>query len=147
MKNISLLSLLLISILLFSCGGTNCEFSNLTITTAVDGKQTNQKTVKDCYSVTKEGEGELAIYTIEGKETSEVFSMSYYDEKSKVDLKDSQGTSLKFLNVFIGGKKTEWRKNKGHNIYKIEKQDNLSFIFGENVKKENSVSVSVTFSK
>ncbi len=150
MKKINFLTCLLTTGILFSCGETksDCEFSHLTITTAIDGKQIDQKTGNDCYSIIKEeGEGELATFTVGGKQTSDKFSMTYYDENSKVDLGTGQGTALKFLNVNIGGKKTEWRANKGHNIYKIEKQDTLGFIFGDNAKKSNSVSVSVLFTK
>ncbi len=149
MKKINFFTYVMITTTLLSCGESksDCEYSNLTISAAVDGKQVDQKKGNDCYSVKTEGDGELKTYTVSGKKTSAKFSLTYFKENNKIDLGNGDGIVLRFLNVKVGDKTSEWRATKGHNIYMIEKKDTLGFIFGDNAKKENSISGSILLTK
>lgn len=149
MKKINFLTYFLAIGSLFSCGNSNsdCEFNKLTVTVSIDGEETQKKDGNDCYFIVKEGEGLLTSYTIKGKQTSEVFSVSYFEEPDKVKMENGEGTILRFLDINLNGKKSQWRANKGHKLFKIEKQDTLAFMFMEEAKKEKSVSGTIVFSK
>lgn len=61
--------------------------------------------------------------------TNSNFKVLFYDE-----------SPMKFLNVRIGeDDPTEWRKNKGHDIYKVEKDNKLNFIFGDKEKIKGTI--------
>lgn len=140
--------LILASILLFSCGNSNkCEYSHLAITSNISGKMADQKKGNDCYSITKEGEGVLTSFTVQGEGTSDKFSINYFEEGDIVEMEKGEGDILRFLNINIGNYKSEWRADKGHQIFKIEKPDTLIFYFSEASNKKEKVSGTIVFSK
>ena len=113
----------------------------------VDGQQTGQKESDDCFSITTTGEGAMALHTIQGEETAGNFSLSYYEEGNMTKMAGGDADILRFLTIKIGNTKSEWRANKGHLIYKIEKPDTLAFFFSENLNKERPITGTIVFSK
>lgn len=146
MKKLLLLTFL--TIFLTSCGSkSSCEYSHLTLKANVNGKMVNEQKGNDCYSITKEGEGSLTNYTVKGKKTADKFSISYYEEGNKINIDQGEAEVLRFLDIKMGSSKNNWRANKGHQIYKIEKNDTLAFYFSDNSNKAQNISGSIVFYK
>ena len=132
MKKASILLVLLASII-SSCNTKKCDFTDVLVTTSIDGNELQRKEFSDCF-VKKTDKDVLQLTEIVGEKSKEKFNIKYYPDGS-------------MLNVRIGDKLTEWRRNKGHNIYIIQEPDTLALVFGDNTPKKNSVSVLVRFVK
>jgi hypothetical protein len=115
--------------LLASCSNDDsagCEFSKATLTTSEVGtnKQIDKKEISDCFKRIDDG----SLVEVKGDKTGEKFKVLYY--------KEADPAVTKMLTISIGGRGTDWRTSKGHDILKIDKPDSLGFIFGDRVKSK-----------
>jgi hypothetical protein len=103
-----------------------CEFSKATITASQIGteQQIDKKQINDCFKRVDDG----GLVEVKGEKTGDKFKVLYY--------KEADPTAIKILTVSIGGRGTDWRTSKGHDILKIDKPDSLGFIFGDRIKSK-----------
>lgn len=103
-----------------------CEFSKVTLTTSKFGtnKQIDNKLINDCFNRVEDG----SLVEVKGEKTSEKFKVLYY--------KEAEPDVVKMLTIKIGSKGTDWRTNKGHDIFKVDNKDTLGFVFGDRIKSK-----------
>lgn len=104
----------------------NCDYSKVTIKVFALGtdKVINEKTLNACFNVKKM---EFGMIEISSKETP--VKVIYYNE-----------IPMKFLNVKLtNDDPVQWRKNKGHDIFKIEKNGKLTFIFSDKTTMKGTI--------
>lgn len=92
---------------LFGCSTTSsdCTFSKAHITATEVGtnKILDDKIIDDCFTASKpDGYG---LIEIKGAKTADAFKVTYYEAEGDM------------LNVKVGSKLTEWRRNKGQDIF------------------------------
>lgn len=125
------------ALLLAGCGEPtpDCTFTKAHITASEAGtnKVLQDKTIEDCF--TASAPDSYGLIEIKGSKTGENFKVAYYAAEADM------------LNVKIGGKLTEWRKNKGHDIFVngAPGTDTLGFIFGDRLKSK--IKGTIIFSK
>ena len=114
---------------------TACDFSIAHITSGEIGNDAagEDYTIKDCFRRSKpDADG---LIEIKGDQTEANFKAFYHDEPTGVSL-----LTLKFKD-----NSSDWNKNKGHDIVKVEKKDTLIFTFADQL--QSKVKGTVVFSK
>lgn len=127
-------AILLIMALATSCNSkSDCTFSRLEITSQVNDGEMNKQILEGCFSKSKVDD----LGLIEITDTEKRVKISYYDE-----------SPLKFLNIKFGeNNPTEWRKNKGHDLFLVQKTDSLGIIFGDRNSAAGKVKGSILLIK
>lgn len=129
MKKILLLPVLA---LFLSCG-QSADFKTLKITSQINDEPIVEKVIEGNFTKTKADEMGL----IEITDSEKRVKISYYDE-----------TPLKMLNVKFGDNTpTEWRTNKGHDLFLNQTTDSLGIIFGDRNSVAGKVKGSILFIK
>ncbi len=114
-----------------------CDYSSVEINAYEVGtdKLISEKTVNGCFS-SDIVDSTLNLVEITNKENS--IKISYYIENDP--------NILRFLNIKIGDDpSSEWRANKGHDLFINKKGDDLYFIFGD--RKVSKIKGTITFRK
>jgi len=115
----------------------NCTFKKVEIKAYQVGtdKLLNDKTINDCFN-SKIVDKTLGLVEITNE--SKTLKVSYYIEKNP--------KTLRILDVKIGNDvPSRWRANKGHDLFIMEKEDFLSFIFGD--RNNSKIKGSIKFIK
>ena len=104
---------------------TSCMYSSAKLVFQEVGtdKVINEGTINGCYTK-KLVDQQLKMYEV-ANETG-TFRLTYYEE--------STPNVLRFLDMHIAGRSTSWRANKGHDIFMIEENGKIGFVFGDRKK-------------
>lgn len=130
--------LLLVTIsLIFACSPkSDRNYSKLEITSQINDNPLDKKVLEGCFSVSEPDEMGL----IEITDTDKRIKVSYF--------KETDPNTLKMLNLKFGNNDpTEWRTNKGHDLFITQKTDSLGFIFGDRNSVAGKVKGSLLFIK
>ncbi|TFF35224.1 hypothetical protein [Mucilaginibacter psychrotolerans] len=134
--------LFFVAITVAGCASKNdsgCLFSEARVKASeiTTDKPINDVTIKDCFKAT--GPDDMGLVEIAGEQTSDKFKVSYYEP--------GDSNAMDMLNVKIGGKLSEWRSKKGHDIYVrgTTKSDSLALLFGD--RTGSKIKGSVVFKK
>ena len=124
------------AILLFVSCSKSSDFKNVKITMQVNDEPIVDKVFEGNF--TKSKPDELGLVEITDSESR--LKVSYYIE--------SDPAILKFLNVKFGQENpTEWRANKGHDLFIVDKPESLGIIFGDRNSVAGKVKGTILFSK
>lgn len=123
--------------LIFACSSKpDCNYSKLEITSQINDNPLDKKVLEGCFSVSEPDEMGL----IEITDANNRIKVSYF--------KETDPNSLKMLNLKFGtSDPSEWRTNKGHDLFIIPKKDSLGFMFGDRNSTAGKVKGSLLFIK
>jgi hypothetical protein len=123
-----LFSLILLAIFCYGCSGkkSDCQYSKAIVSAYEVGtnKLIDKKEIEDCFTANEVDPG-IGLIEVKGSQNPERFKVSYY--------KENDPSLINMMNIKIGGKVSEWRRKKKHDLFLVNKPDTLAFIFGDRV--------------
>jgi hypothetical protein len=124
------------AILLFVACSKPSDFKTVKITMQVNDEPVVEKILEGNFI--KSAPDNLGLVEINDPENR--LKVSYYVE--------SDPTLIKFLNVKFGQENpTEWRANKGHDLFIVDKTESLGLIFGDRNSVAGKVKGTILFTK
>lgn len=127
---------ILCSVFVFGACSNPADFQTVKITMQVNDEPVVEKIFTGNFM--KSQPDELGL--IEITDSKNRIKTSYYEE--------SNPNELKFLNVKFGeAKPGEWRKNKGHLLLKVSKNDSLGFFFQDKNSQAGNVTGTILYTK
>ena len=112
----------------------NCTYNHVEINAYEVGtdKLLDSKKLDYCFSVNEKDMGLVEISNPKGN-----IKVLYYKEQNP--------NNIKYLDIKLGEGVSKWRKKNGHDLFIVNKNDDLTFVFGD--RKKSKIKGTVKFTR